>query len=579
MSRDPEGFLYPKIDVKACSDCGRCEQACPMVEGNRPPVERHLEPLVFAAWNTQSDVRLDSTSGGVFSALASRMWEQGGYVAGAVYAADQTVIHIVTNEPRKIDALRSSKYLQSYAGGIFQEIHRLLTKGEKVLICGTPCQVAGLYGVLGNDHENLVTCDFICRGVNSPKVFLKYLEMLERKYGAPTTRVKFKNKTHGWHRFSTRVDFANGRTYIEDFHHDPFMQGYLKHNCFARPSCYTCRFKGRPRLADITLADFWGLNRIHPELDNDQGTSAVLLNSEKGRKFFNNVGNSLRTHECTLEEVAAGNSALHQSLEERPGRDQFFADIDRMPFDQLSQKHFPVPGRLRQRVNGLIVKAKSVAQRLRSDIWRNMGLSPSTWMQFAYVNVLRTNTQAKVRRFKMLIPTRFCRIVLDASSRMTLTGTLVLGWKQFHNSTLETRFSVGRNAEVVVDGSFTVYNGSDIRVLDNAVLTLSDGFCNDGVQIMCATRITIGKGCAIAREVIIRDYDAHQLIGAGHEKAKAIYIGRHVWIGTRALVLKGVTIGDGAVVAAGAVVTKDVPPRCLVAGVPAKVIREDVEWK
>ena len=249
-----------------------------------------------------------------------------------------------------------------------------------------------------------------------------------------------------------------------------------------------------------------------------------------------------------------------------------------MSFADLSRKYFPVPGHMKEMAMRVLGKLKGVARMLRGG-WRHLGLSPSAWWQFVYINLLRRNTRASFRRCSLFIPTRLCRVVVDASAQMIFNGTLTLGWKQFRKSTLETRFSIGRNATVVVNGGFTVYNGSDVRVLDHGVLTLHDGFCNMGVQIVCAKRVTIGGGCAIARDVIIRDYDAHQVLGTGHEMAEDICIGKHVWIGTRAVILKGVTIGDGAVVAAGAVVTKDVPARCLVAGVPARVIRERVEWR
>ena len=250
-----------------------------------------------------------------------------------------------------------------------------------------------------------------------------------------------------------------------------------------------------------------------------------------------------------------------------------------MSFSQLAKKHFRVSGTARQMARKVLAKAKAAARRVVAGQWRQMGFSPSAWWQFFHINLLRKNTLASVRRSQMLLPTRRCRVVMDRSARIALGGTLVLGWKRIRNSTLETRFSVGKNATVTVNGDFSAYVGSDIWVFDDAALTLNRGFCNEGVQITCAKKITLGEGCAIARDVIIRDYDAHQLLGAGHEVAKEVRIGNHVWIGTRAMVLKGVTIGDGAVVAAGAVVTKDVPARCLVAGVPAKVIRENVEWE
>jgi acetyltransferase-like isoleucine patch superfamily enzyme/coenzyme F420-reducing hydrogenase beta subunit len=533
----------------------------------------------LAVWNTNDVVRLDSSSGGVFSALADRTYEMKGYVSGAVYAKDYTVAHAVSNDPEMLPALRSSKYLQSYTGEVFNHIERLLVDGKQVLFCGTPCQVAGLYRVLGNDYEGLITCDFICRGVNSPKVFCMYVKMLEKKHGAPVASIKFKNKTRGWHRPSTRIDFQNGSTYIRDLHNDPFMQGYLNQNCFVRPSCYACAFKGTPRQSDITLADFWGLNTIHPEWDNDCGTSAVLLNSAKGRKFFHAASDALSVHESTLEAIIGGNPALSQSLERKPGRDAFFEDIDIMSFAELSRKHFPIPGRAKKVALRLLAKAKRIAHRIARGSWRNMGFCASAWLQFVYINFLRTNTRGRARLSQMLLPTKCCCVVLDKTSKIVLNGTLILGWKQFRNSKVETRLSVGKQAIVIVNGGFTIYSGSDIRVHDTGVLTLNGGFCNDGVQIVCAKKVTLGEGCTIARDVIIRDYDAHQISNTGHIIAKAISIGAHVWIGTRAIILKGVTIGDGAAVAAGAVVTKDVPARCLVAGIPAKVIRENIEWR
>ncbi len=575
MERDHEGFWYPEVDTTACNNCGLCEHVCPLLEGNSISVERLKFPQVLAAWNMNHAVRLDSTSGGVFSALATRMLDIKGSVAGAVYAEDHTVSHVVTRDPQMLEELRSSKYLQSYTGELFNNVRQFLEDSKQVLVCGTPCQIAGLYHVLGKDYEGLITCDFICRGVNSPKVFLMYMDMLEREFGSRATKIKFKNKTYGWHRFSTRIDFVNGMTYIKDRHHDLFMQGYLKYNCFVRPSCYSCQFKVMPRQADITLADFWGIEKTHPKLNDDCGTSAVILNSEKGRDFFQSVGDALFSQKCTLQEVIAGNPALNWSLEQKPGRDQFFKDIDAMSFAKLSRKHFPVPGRVRKMAMWLLTKAKEIARRILRG--QHMGLSVSAWLQFFHMNVIRKNTHASVRCFKMFIPTRFCRVVVDDTAKILFNGVLTLGWKQFRKSRLETRFWVGKNSTVIVNDSFTVYNGSDIRVLDNGVLTLNGGFCNDGVQISCAKRITLGKGCAIARDVIIRDNDAHQLLNTGHKIAKDIYIGEHVWIGTRAIILKGVTIGDGAVVAAGAVVTKDVPAKCLVAGVPANVIRENVE--
>lgn len=576
MKEDHEGFLYPEMQLEECTDCGLCERVCPMLKNASLLTDRLKSPKVYAAWNTDKAVRLDSTSGGIFSALAETMFELNGYVAGAIYLKDHSVSHIVTNDRRKLDEIRGSKYLQSYTGNLFTDIKRLLDAGEKVLVCAAPCQIKALYSVLGHDYANLITCDFICRGVNSPKVFLKYINMLEQQYGARATRIKFKNKAYGWHRFATRVDFANGKTYIKDRYHDFFMLGYLTTNSFVRPSCYACRFKDMPRRADITLADFWGIEKIQPELDDDCGTSLVLLNSERGIDFFKSAGNKVFSKEFTMQDTAAGNPALVKSLEFKPGRDHFFNDLDIMSFAELAQKYFLVPGRLSRMKHIIISRIKDVTRQLW-NLCRLIGCSPSAWGQLVYINIVRKNTRSKVNLG--FIPTRYCSIRVDKSAQMELNERFILGWKQFGKSRIETRLYVGTNASLIINGSFKVYNGSDIRVYPNGILTLKGGFCNNGVQITCGKKITIGKGCSIAREVIIRDYDAHQLLHSEHEISKEISIGDHVWIGNRAIILKGVTIGNGAVIAAGAIVTKDVPDKCLVAGVPAKVIRQNVEWQ
>lgn len=575
MERDHEGFWYPKVDESSCNNCGLCEQICPLLKRTLIPTERLKSPQVLVALNTDHTIRLDSTSGGIFSALANKMFDADGFVAGAVYLKDHTVSHIVTNDRLLLADIRSSKYLQSYSGEIFNNIKQLLEEEQKVLICATPCQIAGLYSVLGKDYENLITCDFICLAVNSPKVFLKYIDMLEQQYGAPATKIKFKNKTFGWHRFATRIDFANGKTYLKDRYHDPFMRSYLNAH-FVRPSCYACQFKGMPRQADITLADFWGIERIDPELDNDCGTSAVILNSQKGKDFFQSTGETIVSQECSLQDVAAGNRAISQSIEYNQDREQFFADIDEKPFAELANKYFPVPSLISEIVRWFPTKPKGLARKILG-VCRMLRFSSSAWWQFIYINILRRATQRKVRFG--FIPTPHCRIVLDKSAQIILNGVLTLGLKENRKSTSETRFSLGRKSRFTINGKFSIGSGSDFRVFDNGELILNGGYCTAGVQIVCFKKITIGKGCAIARDVIIRDTDAHQLLNSTHPMTQEVSISEHVWIGNRAIIMKGVTIGNGAVIAAGSIVTRDVPAKCLVAGVPAKVIREHVEWR
>ncbi|WP_320979476.1 Coenzyme F420 hydrogenase/dehydrogenase, beta subunit C-terminal domain [Bacteroides sp.] len=337
---DIEGFWYPVVDKDKCTNCRLCEKVCPQIY-HSVREENFNEPKVYAAYHTDNEVRMDSTSGGVFSALAELIYADGGYVGGAVYNNDHTVSHFISNDSADLKNIRSSKYLQSSAEGFYRKIKKSLKTGKKVLICGTPCQIEALYNVLSKDYDNLITCDFICRGVNSPKVFLSYMKMLEKKYDSHAIGIKFKAKKWGWHNFSMRINFANGKQYCKDRWQDPFFIGYLQYGGFSRPSCYNCQFKNIVHRADITLADFWGIESIDSTMDQDKGTSLVLVNSSKGEDFFSSLGGIVIAKQFTLRQAMGQNMALVNSVKAvRSDREFFFSDIDKLPFDIISEKYF-----------------------------------------------------------------------------------------------------------------------------------------------------------------------------------------------------------------------------------------------
>ena len=206
MIEDKEGFKYPKVDKQKCINCGLCEKVCP-IKNKVLREENNKMPTVIAAWSKDNDIRLDSTSGGIFSELAKEIYKENGFVCGAIYNKEWLVEHYISNNINDIDQLRSSKYLQSDIKDNFKKIKELLEQENKVLICGSPCQIAGLYNFLHKkEYENLYTCDFICRGMNSPKIFRGYIKELEEKYHSEIKKIKFKNKIHGWHNFSTKID-------------------------------------------------------------------------------------------------------------------------------------------------------------------------------------------------------------------------------------------------------------------------------------------------------------------------------------------------------------------------------------
>jgi acetyltransferase-like isoleucine patch superfamily enzyme/coenzyme F420-reducing hydrogenase beta subunit len=569
---DEEGFWYPEINKSGCIECNRCENMCPVLNKKRDVFDRYKIPFVYGAYNTNQEIRIDSTSGGIFSALAEEIFDNDGYIGGAIYKEDHTVVHILTADRSMLPAIRSSKYLQSYIGELYSDIDRVLQSGKKALICAAPCQIAGLYAYLGHDYDNLITCDFICLGVNSPKVFKKYMDMLEKRYHSKASKIKFKDKTFGWHRFSIKVDFDSGKSYCKDRYHDPFFIGYLQAKNFARPSCYACQFKNMPRQSDITLADFWGIEKIDRSMDQDLGTSLVLVNSNKGKLIIDSLGNKIIKKEYDLSEAVSENFAVNASIESMAGGDRklFFNDLEKYSFDIVSKKHFPLPG-LKNTFKKNIKRLKSA-----SGLLVEMGFSITSWIQFLYYNFF----SRKIMKSNLIgiFPLKYCRLQLDKSAKLLLNGRLILGIKQVFSSHMETRLLIERNGRLEIKEGFSMYAGSYIRVIKNGCLIIDSGFINENVQITCASTITIGKKCTIARDVIVRDYDGHSILSQNNEIAKPIKIGNHVWIGNRAMILKGVTIGDGAVIAAGAIVTRDVPENCIAAGCPARVIRENISW-
>lgn len=567
---DNEGFWYPEVNNELCVDCGLCDKVCP-IQNKADFVERYAEPKVFAAYTKDEAIRLDSTSGGIHSMLALKMYEKDAYVGGAVYNPDHTCSQIVDNNPERLPEIRSSKYLQSNAEGVYKEIRSLLKEGQNVFFCGCPCQIHALYNFLGKEYENLVTCDFICRGVNSPKVFLKYMDMLERQYGAKASVIKFKNKKWGWHNFSMRVNFSDGKEYCKDRYHDLFFIGYLQAGNFTRPSCYECHFKGFPQKADITLADFWGIENIDKSMDQDKGTSLVMVNSDKGQELLDSIKDKIEWRQFTMDDARAGNPALDGSLSAaKSNRDAFFTDLDKLPFEKVAAKYFPLPSWKRE------LKKRLYPLNSVYGILVNLGFSVSSWYTFLRINFFSKDVLRKKRI--PLLNKHNTIIQIDKGAKMTLSASFITGIKQVKKSRIETRILLEKDSQFVVDGSFNVYAGSYIRVVPKGKLILHGGFINENVQITVGDVVEIGSDFTCGRDVVIRSYDGHTICQEGYRISGPIKIGKHVWIGQGATILKGVTIGDGAIIAAGAIVTKDVPSRCIVAGIPAKVVRENVNW-
>lgn len=582
FATDEEGFWYPKVDAAKCVNCGLCEKVCPETHLDAVKSFGQREPKVYGGYHKNIAVRFDSTSGGAFSALATAMYKQGGYVAGAVQSADDwSVTNYISNNKRDLGKLRSSKYVQSAAGGLYKRIAELLAADEKVLACGSPCQMAALRSFLVTrtsiSTENLIIADFICRATNSPRVYKKYLGWLEEQYGSKIVAVKAKNKDHGWRSLARKVTFENGDVYYGESLVDPYRRGY-HWNYYERPSCHDCKFKGFPRCADITLGDFWGIERVDSSLDHNLGTSCILVNTEKGAVFFDQARINMAIKEFKLDQVLAGNREPLMTPIAYPKYDRaaMFADLEKMPFDELAQKYFPEkrPGLAKRSLLGRLRRTLGLVKR--------MVRHPFVYGRLIRWSLLHKNISANFLRGKTFQVERFCSFDIAPSAKINVgSGVFRFGTKRNRKSRLETRLLLDPNATLNIAGGGYVGSGADIQLFHGAELNIGKGCCfNSGLQIVCAEEITFGEDVHVGRDVHIRDNNGeHYIIQPGYTWKASVTIGAHCWLGSSVSIMKGVTIGEGTVIAANSVVTHSLPAHCIASGNPAEVVAENIVWR
>lgn len=288
MSADNEGFLYPQVDTAICIDCGLCEKVCPVINQNEP-----REPLaVYAAKNNNEDIRLKSSSGGIFTLLAEQIISEGGVVFGARFNEKWDVVHDYTETIEGLEPFRGSKYVQSIIGDNFKIAKQFLNNDRKVLFSGTPCQIAGLKRYLQKEYKNLLTIDIICHGVPSISIWGKYKNKVKKlasssceDFNQLTTLndVNFRDKANGWRHYMCTysiVNVSSNQTNRLTFEHtkDPYMQLFLS-NYSLRPSCYYCPAKAGKSLSNMTLGDCWGIKRMENSFDDNKGVGVCVIHN------------------------------------------------------------------------------------------------------------------------------------------------------------------------------------------------------------------------------------------------------------------------------------------------------------
>lgn len=582
---DIEGFWYPVVNEDTCINCELCTRICPDINIAKLKKNDFKEPKhAIAAVSRNMYERWNSTSGGAFSAFAHYIYEQGGAVGGAVYADDFHVENFISDNPEDLDRLRSSKYLESYAEGYYTKVKEYLEKGVKVLVCGTPCQMTALRSFLRKDYENLIIVDFICRGVNSPKVYRKYLDSLEASHGSQIVKIKAKSKELGWRNLTRKVTFADGQVYNGVLMEDDFRRGYHT-NVYCRPSCYECVFKGFPRISDITIGDFWGIENYAPNLDNNAGTSLILLNSEKGKKYFEDVKSRFEYVELPLNAAFGGNKALFTNIElAKIDRKEFFEDLDKGTFDDVVKKYFPPRKNTSLKRSGLRIFMSTI--RKIKGIW---GFDIKNWLRFYQINS-RANTSSSFAEGRLIYPEPGTVTDIHPSAKINIEFPITLGFRPVKKLRLPGCLVMGKDSELNVlkghrdrygsaEAPYLLKNGCYIEIIRGGRLTIHNGAANIGLTIMCSQEITIGEGVRIGRNVSIRDWNgSHVIVSPSYHNSAPVHIGNRVWLCTGCSIMPGVNIGEGSVIGANSVVTRDIPPHSLAVGSPAKVIKLGIEW-
>lgn len=334
-----DGFVYSRIDASGCIDCGKCYNVCPIENHKKHSDGQHL----YAAYARNKITRNGGSSGGMFELLARRCLDNGFYVCGAAFDG-VTLRHSIINTAGELPRLLKSKYLQSDTSGIFAKIKELLSLGERVFFCGTPCQVSALINTLNErEREGLLTADIICHGVPSQTTFNRYIKSLEHHLGGEVARFSFRVKDNRYrHAHGYSFDLLkDGRTKtINGIYTDSSFYNAFKNYSIFRESCYNCRYTTLNRVSDITLGDFWGIEKYGFDGNTDTGVSLLLTNTPKGEEYFGEIKEATVWQEYPIEYAVESNHCLTHSTKKPDRRDRIIGELATEDYDAVAKRYF-----------------------------------------------------------------------------------------------------------------------------------------------------------------------------------------------------------------------------------------------
>lgn len=692
LEKNSEGFWTPGVDRNKCVNCGLCLKKC---TSKNPVYKNNPDPKCYAMM-ASDEVRKVSSSGGMFTVAAEHILEQGGYVCGAAYKEDYTVEHIIVHNKNDLSRLRGSKYMQSYAGGIFPDVKKLLQEGEIVLFTGMPCQVAGLYSYLGREYDTLYTMDLLCHGITSSKVFKKYhKDVLEDK---ELSRLEFKEKEPwGWHA-GVNAYFADGTKYSKPLETDMFFIAYLK-SIAKNTTCEKCVSNKLPRQGDLTIGDFWGIAKYDEDAYDKKGTSVVLVNNQRAELFFEQLRPMMKlAKEEPLAVAVRGNRIIQEPYRLHKNRELFFKHFDELDFTSLTKgcyyhelykyRKIELSKRLPEELHEYYCLAKTAAEKcqgrkivtwIRSEKFERVlkdlfdrevafsvakaasRIDNQTVFPVSRLNrcskkfyVVALDPKDSAETYKTFndygyreIDDFICRFPkpvvikewdcaantysdaygntiegyagkLDTVIFRGCNNHIIIGDKVAGTHNLTFDLSANSYIEIGEENKFTALNrfvtkgyngrseviiGRGCRMTDalyrlynseyvSSVLINEECTFETALELHANSgkKIIIGRDCMFSHGVELWAGDGHSIfdvvtgenINSVYEKQpphrNVIVIGEHVWVSKGAFIMHGTNIGNGSIIGAKSVVKGQFPNNCVIAGNPAKLVKQNIAW-
>lgn len=554
MKEDSEGFLFPEINEAKCVNCGLCEKICPVV-GNKQE-NSNINQKAYLVTSNKKNFYYNSATVGLCTILARSVVEGGGKVFGVkLDESAWKAYHICVDNLEGVEWIRNSKYIQSELGDSFKKIKNLLENNIQVLFIGTPCQVAGLKAFLRKDYETLLTIDLICHGVYSYRLLVEEIRYWETRLRGNISNFKFRSKRkYPWVKGGV-INFDLTRLFSNK--HYEFLAPYSPtYRCYAysgdginynlRESCYACPFRGKGRYGDLTIGDSWGVpwdRYFDSNTASQNGVSQVLVNNDKGSQTLSHISQSV-----VIKEIP---------------RDEAFIQ------PALNSTNRPIPQE-------------------RYELYSNLGMENygNLVNRILKVDIEKIYNEDKRMEIKYKVKNFLKRILLVNKYR-SFKSKFQPGWEWWYINSFLTNFPSKRFRNyklrrygMTFEGDARIYAGFHIR--NPRGIVVGDGV-SIGPHVLLDGRmgLKIQAGAVIGYGAIIwtlnHDYNDIEFKGKG----APVTIGRHAWICSNSIILPGITIGEGAVVASGAVVTHDVPPYTIVGGIPARKIgeREKKDYK